>query len=282
MLTDNLCLSLRTSYGWGSTSRLPARSCVARCRASRCVMETAAGSASWAFCLQWQRLPATATTWKNKLRKLADFPYFGTKNTTLATEEFLERTRARKESVWCQERSTKGQKKRKKKKKYIKKNQCQQVTWGTKTLLWGCCLATFGGSILFPCFQILTFLLRSGQRLTPAHLPRWPSSPRSLCTWDRQRGAGVPPSGKQPAAPPPLPGAGHGTWTLCSRAPALPLLLLLLSLASLIAGAASKRQVKWGGIIPPGTNCMAAGRLVLGPEETRTTAGPTIRHFPRS
>lgn len=31
---------------------------------------------------------------------------------------------------------------------------------------------------------------------------------------DRQHGAGVPPSGKQPAARPPLPGAGHGTRAL--------------------------------------------------------------------
>lgn len=109
---------------------------------------------------------------------------------------------------------------------------------------------------------------------------------------DRQHGAGVPPSGKQPAARPPLPGAGHGTRALLepgtehtSSAPQ-PLHCPPVA-ASPFPGLIYCRgcfkeatEITWYN--STWTNGMAPGRLVLKPEETRTTAVPTIRHFPRS
>jgi len=77
---------------------------------------------------------------KNKREISQLLQYFGTNNATLATEELLEGMRARKESAWCQARSTTGQK------------SVAASDLGNEELVLGllpsCCL----GSVLFTCF----------------------------------------------------------------------------------------------------------------------------------
>lgn len=100
-----------------------------------------------------------------------------------------------------------------------KKNQCQQVTWGTKTLLWGCCLAAFWGQFCSRAFKYCPFPY-SQMEANSCPPPQVTILTRAPCApGDRKRGAGVPPSGKQPAARPPLPGAGHGTQTPLLHSP---------------------------------------------------------------
>lgn len=74
-------------------------------------------------------------------REIGQLPqYFGANNTTLATEEFLERIGARKESARCQERSTTGQK------------SVAVSDLGNEDLALGLRLSCVLGSVLCMCF----------------------------------------------------------------------------------------------------------------------------------
>lgn len=153
---------------------------------------------------------------------------------------------------------------------------------GNKDLLWGCCLATFWGQFCSCAFKHCPFSCAQTEvnSCPPPQVNILTAPAAHLGTGSTGLECHLPASSRQRGL---LPAPGTDTAPSAPEPLHCPQRCFSFPWPHLLQGLLQRGQ--WNDTVSlhlGQTAGTAPGRLVLGPGETRTTAAPTIGHFPRS